>query len=123
MHFYDDGLFVGEFGVSGTDAKGNRWPVDYSKDGYAGNATCPALTTHDGEAYLYMNDEFHHSWRSPLEATQKANFKLELLPVSTIADRRRLMPGPSLHTRACIASGEPVRLRTLPFLAFPGRTV
>ena len=63
MHFYDDGLFVGQFGVPGTDEKGNRWPPEYSKDGYAGNAFCPALANDGDQIYLYLNDE----WGAPLQ--------------------------------------------------------
>lgn len=52
MHFHDDGLFIGEFGVSGVDAKGRRWAADYSKAGYAGNAFSPIID----DAHLMPTD-------------------------------------------------------------------
>lgn len=65
MHYYDDGLFVGQFGTSG----------DYGSDfvgarpGFSGNSFYPTLVgvgansapSIDGDLYLYSNDQADHS--------------------------------------------------------------
>ncbi len=60
MHFWDDGLFVGEFGRS--------WYVNKPESlgtgalsGAAGNAFSPTLISNNGQLYLYHNDESSHS--------------------------------------------------------------
>jgi hypothetical protein len=57
MHFYDDGLFVGQFGESdiGHPAYEGALP------GSSGNGHCPSLIkTADGSYYLWVNDESGH---------------------------------------------------------------
>jgi hypothetical protein len=57
MHFYDDGLFVGQFGETtlGHSAYEGALP------GYAGNGFCPSFTkTTNGDYYLWVNDESAH---------------------------------------------------------------
>jgi len=58
-HFYDDGLFVGEFG---TTAYGILFGgKSEAAAGVAGNSYSPALVTaSDGNMYLYHNDESMH---------------------------------------------------------------
>ena len=51
MHFLDDGLFIGEFGVSTTRA------TSASQPGEAGNAFSSTFLRANGQAYLYHNDE------------------------------------------------------------------
>ena len=51
MHFLDDGLFIGEFGVSTTRA------TSVSQAGEAGNAFSSTFLRANGQAYLYHNDE------------------------------------------------------------------
>ena len=51
MHFLDDGLFIGEFGVSTTRA------TSASQAGEAGNAFSSTFLRANGQAYLYHNDE------------------------------------------------------------------
>ena len=51
MHFLDDGLFIGEFGVSTTRA------TSTSQAGEAGNAFSSTLLRANGQVYLYHNDE------------------------------------------------------------------
>ena len=51
MHFLDDGLFIGEFGVSTTRATSALQP------GMAGNAHSSTLLRANGQAYLYHNDD------------------------------------------------------------------
>jgi hypothetical protein len=61
MHFLDDGLFVGEFGVASTRA------TSPSQPGLSGNAFSPTLVRQGGKTYLYHNDESAqggvHRWR------------------------------------------------------------
>ncbi len=57
MHFYDDGLFVGQFG----EALNGHPIFEGSIAGFAGNAHCPNLiTTTNGDYYLWVNDESDH---------------------------------------------------------------
>ena len=51
MHFLDDGLFIGEFGVSSTRATSAEQP------GMAGNAFSSTFVRANGQVYLYHNDE------------------------------------------------------------------
>jgi hypothetical protein len=58
LHFYDNGLFVGQFGTPGL-------PVPIAKRaesvaGFAGNAFTPQLVTVAGQVYLWHNDESGH---------------------------------------------------------------
>jgi hypothetical protein len=57
MHFIDDGLFVGQFGVPVYAAQ-NRV---FAHAGSAGNAFSPELVMVNGEMYLWHNDEGVHS--------------------------------------------------------------
>jgi sugar lactone lactonase YvrE len=54
MHFRDDGLFIGEFGVPSTRAVGPN------QAGQSGNAFSPTLVRSGTETYLYHNDESTH---------------------------------------------------------------
>jgi hypothetical protein len=51
MHFREDGLFIGQFGVSSTRA------TSASQPGLSGNAFSSTLLRAGGKAYLYHNDE------------------------------------------------------------------
>jgi len=56
IHFLDDGLFVGQFGVP-------VYPADnkvVAQPGAAGNAFSPQLVTQNGQLYLWHNDEGVH---------------------------------------------------------------
>ncbi len=61
MHFRDDGLFLGQFGVPTTQAR------TASQPGVAGNAFSPTLVRMGQRIYLYHNDESTHGgvhrWR------------------------------------------------------------
>ena len=83
MHFYDDGLFIGQFGTPNTDIFNNllptetvlTGPVEFTLAGYtagvlagfAGNAMSPVLVkAPNGITYLYVNDEWGYGpqrWR------------------------------------------------------------
>ena len=60
MHFWDDGLFVGEFGVANKNITG-------AQPGVAGNDFNPSLVLVNGQLYLWHNDENNHDamhrWR------------------------------------------------------------
>lgn len=51
MHFLDNGLFVGQFGVTSTRG------VDAAEPGKSGNAFSPSLVRAAGRTYLFHNDE------------------------------------------------------------------
>ena len=53
MHYYDDGLFVGEFGNS---SYGYYFAVG-NIPGFAGNGLEPVMCTVNGEVYLWISDE------------------------------------------------------------------
>lgn len=53
MHYYDDGLFVGQFGNS---SYGYSFGVG-NIPGFAGNGLSPVMCTVNGEVYLWVNDE------------------------------------------------------------------
>ena len=61
MHFYDNGLFVGQFGVPSTRDAGESAP------GLSGNAFSPTLVRAGSRMFLYHNDESSHGgvhrWR------------------------------------------------------------
>jgi len=57
MHFYDDGLFVGQFG----EASPGHSAYQGALPGFAGNGHCPNLVkTTTGDYYLWVNDESDH---------------------------------------------------------------
>ena len=57
MHYYDDGLFVGQFG----EATPGHFAYEGALPGSAGNAHCPnLLKTANGDYYLWVNDESDH---------------------------------------------------------------
>jgi hypothetical protein len=57
MHFYDDGLFVGQFGESGIGHPYNEITIP----GFAGNAYNPDfIKTTSGDYYYWVNDESSH---------------------------------------------------------------
>lgn len=51
MHYWDDGLFIGQFGNPNVDHNGGLMA------GFAGNGFNPAICTYKGETYLWVNDE------------------------------------------------------------------
>jgi len=57
LHYYDDGLFVGEFGEASLQYNTCEFPLP----GFAGNAYSPSLfQAADGDLYLWHNDESSH---------------------------------------------------------------
>jgi hypothetical protein len=64
IHYYDNGLFIGQFGRPGIAGKGNSGPAAAEA---AGNTFSPQLVTANGNVYLWHNDESGHAgvhrWR------------------------------------------------------------
>ncbi len=58
MHFYDDGLFIGQFGVDSPTSRARG--VKGVAPEFAGNAMSPSLVLRRGEVYLWVNDEAGH---------------------------------------------------------------
>ncbi len=58
LHFYDDGLFVGQFGTPGLPRPPSERAAAVA--GFAGNAFSGQLVSVNGEAYLWHNDESGH---------------------------------------------------------------
>ena len=57
MHYYDDGLFVGQFG----EPSPGHYPYEGALPGFAGNGDCPSLTkSTNGDYYLWVSDEGGH---------------------------------------------------------------
>jgi hypothetical protein len=57
MHFYDDGLFVGQFG----EASPGHSAYEGALPGFAGNGQAPSMVkTATGDYYLWVNDESDH---------------------------------------------------------------
>ena len=56
MHYYDDGLFVGQFGESTL----GHSPYEGALPGYAGNDFSPYFVRTNGDYYLWLNDESAH---------------------------------------------------------------
>ncbi|WP_246455322.1 malectin domain-containing carbohydrate-binding protein [Hymenobacter citatus] len=56
MHFYDNGLFVGQFGETTKNHDAREGVIA----GSAGNAVSPDLASVNGETYLWVNDEGGH---------------------------------------------------------------
>jgi len=54
VHFRDDGMFIGQFGVPSTRATSSSQP------GLSGNAFSSTLLRQGGRTYLYHNDESTH---------------------------------------------------------------
>ena len=64
LHFLDNGLFVGQFGLPWVPAKGDPGPAVAEA---SGNSFSPQLVTVNGQPYLWHNDESGHAgvhrWR------------------------------------------------------------
>ena len=56
MHFLDNGLFIGQFGVPGSGQVAGLGAIP----GFAGNAFSPELVRYNNELYMWTNDESAH---------------------------------------------------------------
>lgn len=88
MHFYDDGLFVGQFGVPSTRA------TEEAQAGLGGNSFSFALVQVGTNLYLYHNDESSHGgvhrWR--IEGTNSIE---EMSGTGTLGGKINLYRGSS----------------------------
>jgi hypothetical protein len=100
-HIYDNGLAVGQFGITGAEVRGLQ-----SAAMMAGNAFSPALTKVGDDYYLYHNDEGQHAgahrWRisginTIKEQTAQMNISLDQ-PVLEGIDLMAGLPANSILT-------------------------
>jgi hypothetical protein len=56
MHFYDNGLFIGQFGEMGM----GHSDIDGAVAGFAGNGFSPSTAVVNSETYMWVNDESGH---------------------------------------------------------------
>jgi len=54
IHYYDNGLFVGQFGTPSLNGGASTWPNPH---GFSGNTISPFVTSHGTSLYIYANDE------------------------------------------------------------------
>ncbi len=55
FHYYDDGLFIGQYGEAGLG-----YPTAWVAFAFVGNGTGPVMIKTNGECYTYENDESAH---------------------------------------------------------------
>ena len=78
-HVYDDGLFVGQFGVTGKEVENLEAPAEM-----AGNAFAASLVKNsDGDVYLYHNDESYHSGIHRWKISGFNTIEEQIIPVQT----------------------------------------
>ena len=76
-HVYDDGLFVGQFGITGPETNGIEAAAMM-----AGNALSASLVKDaSGNAYLYHTDEFNHSGLHRWKITGLNTIQEQTIPV------------------------------------------
>lgn len=79
MHVYDDGLFVGNFGVTGVQVADEEAAAEM-----AGNSYAAAIVKNaDGTLYLYHNDESYHSGVHRWKITGLNTIHEQTIPVTT----------------------------------------
>jgi hypothetical protein len=82
---YDDGLFIGQFGITGPEIAGQEAPAMMAGNVFSANIIKDA----NGNAYLYHNDESHHSaihrWKiTGLGTIQEQTIPLVSLPANQL---------------------------------------
>lgn len=88
-HFYDNGLLIGNFGVTGPEVKGKQAPY-----GMAGNILTGSIVEVNGNLYLTHNDEGHHSGVHVWKISNLASINEQTVPLSLAdnkADQKNLM--------------------------------
>jgi hypothetical protein len=87
-HYYDNGLAIGQFGVSGDQINGQpAFPA------MAGNALTPVIVKDNmGDLYLYHGDESHHA----------AFHRWKITGLNTIAEQVITIPYPSAYANGNI---------------------
>ena len=82
-HVYDDGLFIGQFGVTGPEIAGQTAAPMMAGNVFSANI----VKDGNGDLYLYHNDESHHAafhrWKiSGLNTVQEQTIRLSIAPSS-----------------------------------------
>lgn len=103
MHFYDDGLFIGQFGESSLGHESFEGVIP----GLAGNSAFAFLTEYGGKTYLWTNDESQHGpQRWLLDGTQTIR---EFTATGTLGQSEVLtvpLPANSFPTGVTAQSGD-----------------
>ncbi|GEO10447.1 hypothetical protein SAE01_29430 [Segetibacter aerophilus] len=89
-HYYDNGLFVGQFGTTSDDV---TQPADVKM---AGNAFSPVIVPIGPDYYLYHNDESHHGGTHRWKITGLNSIQEQTIPISTSfqrGDETPVLPG------------------------------
>jgi hypothetical protein len=90
-HIYDNGLFVGQFGITGPEVAGVEGPAMM-----AGNAFSPAMVKIGEDYYLYHNDESYHSGVHRWKITGLNTIQEQSIPLSNtfvISNEQPDLPG------------------------------
>ncbi|RDC66119.1 PA14 domain-containing protein [Adhaeribacter pallidiroseus] len=86
-HFYDNGLFVGQFGITRWDIAGK-----VAVKGMAGNSFSPVIVkTSDGAAYLYHNDESEHGGIHRWKINGLNTIREQAIPIKLVAKEQGLL--------------------------------
>ena len=81
-HVYDNGLFVGQFGIMGVEVYGLEAPAMM-----AGNSFVPEMVKVGDDYYLYHNDEFWHSGIHRWKISGLNTIQEQTIPISgTVAN-------------------------------------
>lgn len=78
-HYYDNGLFVGQFGFTGPEF--NDDPIKNA--GFAGNAFSPSIIKEGDDYYMYHNDESVHGGILRWKITGLNTIKEQTVPITT----------------------------------------
>ncbi len=78
-HYYDNGLFVGQFGFTGPEFNDN--PIKAA--GFAGNAFSPSIIKEGDDYYMYHNDESVHGGILRWKITGLNTIKEQTIPITS----------------------------------------
>ncbi|GAB2580781.1 hypothetical protein GCM10027190_32580 [Spirosoma areae] len=76
-HFYDNGLYVGQFGVVGSDIR-----TEKSYPGYAGNSLVWGVTKVGNEYYVYHADEGQHGGIHRWKISNLNSIEEQIIPIN-----------------------------------------
>lgn len=86
-HVYDDGLFIGQFGVTGPEVQKQEGPAMM-----AGNAFSPSIVKVGDDYYLYHNDESYHSGVHRWKITGLNTIQEQSIPLTNAFQRMEELP-------------------------------
>jgi hypothetical protein len=75
--YYDNGLFVGQFGTTGDDV------TELAGAGMAGNAFSPVVVKVGSDYYMYHNDESHHGGTHRWKISNLSSVAVQTIPIDT----------------------------------------